>query len=550
MTDKFWVTGGSGLWGDTDNWSLTSGGGSGAAIPAAADDVKLDSSSGSGTVIVNSTTIRLCREFDCTGFTGTLQIGDGSNGKLHCSGNIILVSGMTLTGSGTDKTTHYMRSHDDAQETPAKLTSGGKVIPFPFQYGGSLAMVIEIQDNWVHSDVVNIGTTGTAIITIDALSASETIEAQSDLYYGEGTGDILGDVKVECTGTADLIMNGQTANYAVEIDVDFVSGTRTIKGTGGVSNCTWTYIGGTIIIEGITVPFEIGLYNAGTFNWDMGTAALTIPKVLCTISSAIFKLLDTGHQTTITQYTVNAGIIHTIDNGGNTNALLFDRWGDDNETIINVGAQTFIGDMSFGEFYQEWTTTSSVFTWDNTATYTFRQLFEMKKISTGFTTFVSDHATLRTTFHIYHNARTHLYGLICTRIDALSVGQGMVVQGETAINDCVGIKTEKVNIAVKGLTGTTPTDHPFYTDPIKDPVLISGKAQISAVDQQNAIVIVCIRQTENGIGWYKLVNILETDVDGNWSCNVPAGADVFVSCHYDSGSQKYNSLSKPYISAS
>src|SRR5216684_6823753 len=56
MTAKFWV-GGTGTWDNatTTNWSLSTGGAGGAAVPAAADTVTFDASSGAGTCTVAAT---------------------------------------------------------------------------------------------------------------------------------------------------------------------------------------------------------------------------------------------------------------------------------------------------------------------------------------------------------------------------------------------------------------------------------------------------------------------------------------------------------------
>jgi hypothetical protein len=55
MTAKFWV-GGNGTWdgSNTANWSLSTGGASGAAVPGPTDTVKFDAASGGGTCTVNT----------------------------------------------------------------------------------------------------------------------------------------------------------------------------------------------------------------------------------------------------------------------------------------------------------------------------------------------------------------------------------------------------------------------------------------------------------------------------------------------------------------
>lgn len=555
MTDKFWVTGGSGLWGDTDNWSGTSGGGSGVSIPIATDNVKLDGNSGSGTVIVNGTLIRVCEEFNCTGFTGTLQIGDNAgtaptSGKLNCSGNIILVSGMTLTDGGGTNTNHWLSAFNDVQEVPQKLTSGGKTIPFPFVYGGgSTSHAMQIQDTWVHSGTCQISVSDTSAVILDAESGSSFIEAQGTLYYGFGSGIVNGNCKIKCTGTGDLIMNGQTGSYQMTLDLEFTSGTRTLKSAGSVGNVNWTYVAGTVIFD---PTFVLNLSLTGTMNLDVGTSAVTITQVFFRTSTKILNLSNTGHNITIADFRVSSGIQGTIDNGGNTNPLIIGKWNAGDETLSNVGTFNFIGDITFDEFYLEWTTTSSTFTWDNTATYIFRERFETLKNDTGFYTFTSDDGTLRPTFHIWHNCRTHLYGLHCTRINALWIGQGMDVQGETTINDCLGVFVEVSNKAIHGVLVSGPTEnpHPFYSEIIKDPVFITGTVELSASAQQDALVFVIMRQTEDGKQWYKLIDVLVTDVNGKWETNVPRGSDIFIMVQWDNGGTKYNSLSKPYVVAS
>ena len=78
MPNRYWV-GGTGTWdgANTANWSATSGGTGGASIPTSADDVYLDSNSGTGTVTVTG---GVCRSFYCTNsvtgsYSGTLIIG-------------------------------------------------------------------------------------------------------------------------------------------------------------------------------------------------------------------------------------------------------------------------------------------------------------------------------------------------------------------------------------------------------------------------------------------------------------------------------------------
>jgi hypothetical protein len=97
MAARFWVTGGTGNWNDTSNWSATSGGSSGASVPGSADTATLNANSGSGTVTLNiSPTIQT---LTCTGFTGTLAFGTNTI-SLNSTGTIFTgVTTMTVTGT-------------------------------------------------------------------------------------------------------------------------------------------------------------------------------------------------------------------------------------------------------------------------------------------------------------------------------------------------------------------------------------------------------------------------------------------------------------------
>ena len=110
MADRFWVTGG-GNWTDTANWAATSGGTPGASVPTTSDNVFFDSflnTYGSPLYITVSTNASFCADFNSTGYTGTIQIGNGA--ILQIYGNIVLsnllsfVNGSSYTLNGVAKT--------------------------------------------------------------------------------------------------------------------------------------------------------------------------------------------------------------------------------------------------------------------------------------------------------------------------------------------------------------------------------------------------------------------------------------------------------------
>ena len=97
MAARFWVTGGTGNWNSTTNWSATSGGASGASVPSTADTATLNANSASGTVTLDISPD--IQTLTCTGFTGTLAFGTNTI-SLNSTGTIFTgATTMTVTGT-------------------------------------------------------------------------------------------------------------------------------------------------------------------------------------------------------------------------------------------------------------------------------------------------------------------------------------------------------------------------------------------------------------------------------------------------------------------
>jgi hypothetical protein len=91
---RYWVTGGSGLWNNTNNWSTTSGGASGASVPSTADIAYFDANSPSGITLNVEIDVG---GFDTSGWTGTITVTNSV--RYFIRGGFYLNSNVTLSGA-------------------------------------------------------------------------------------------------------------------------------------------------------------------------------------------------------------------------------------------------------------------------------------------------------------------------------------------------------------------------------------------------------------------------------------------------------------------
>lgn len=198
MAARFWVTGGTGNWNSTTNWSATTGGASGASVPSTADTATYDASSGAGTATLDiSPTVQT---LSFTGFTGTFAFGTNTI-TLNSTGTIFTgATTMTVTGTPqiicTAITTTASRQINPTAVTEAnsisfRFTNGTAGISFgagairnidftdgtnPTGYGGLLAtFVVTIFGNLQFSTNMSVSSS-TNTMTFAATSGTKTID--------------------------------------------------------------------------------------------------------------------------------------------------------------------------------------------------------------------------------------------------------------------------------------------------------------------------------------------------------------------------------------
>ncbi len=92
MADRYLVA--TGEWANPATWAYTSGGTPGANPPTADDDVFLNAAS--GTAILTITTDSVCKQFNCTGFSGV--VAGSSRLSVHGDATFSATMGITATG--------------------------------------------------------------------------------------------------------------------------------------------------------------------------------------------------------------------------------------------------------------------------------------------------------------------------------------------------------------------------------------------------------------------------------------------------------------------
>ena len=236
MADRYWV-GGSGTWNTTSttNWSVSSGGPSGASVPTAADNVIFNSAT---TYTVTMTGALACLSFTVS--AGTVTFAQGTTPTLAISGSISVTSSTvwTMTGAITFNST-----------TTQTITTNN----------------ISISSSIVLNGVGGSWTLGSAARFTGVTLTNGTFSLSS----------------YTCTTT---IFASSNANTRV---IDFGTGNITLIGTGTVWN-TGTVTGlstsGTQLVNvnnntatATTVsPGSLSETNSISFNFTSGTYALSL----------------------------------------------------------------------------------------------------------------------------------------------------------------------------------------------------------------------------------------------------------------------------------
>jgi hypothetical protein len=344
------VSGGN--WNSTGTWV-------GGVVPTSADSVVLASTSGAVTLNVSATCIGL----NCTGYLSTLDL---STNTLTVKGNVVLVTTMTLNGTGT-------LAIGDATMS---ITTAGLTIPNLTCALTTTTTTITFNDNVTVGTLLTISTAGNNNIQL----VGNTISTPS-LTASTGNGQCYGTTSITLNGTGTL-SGGLIGN---NITVAAGSGTLTISGTvllGG----NFVYSNGNIIASNSTISFtRASLQTTGARTVTMGASNIynnvSFSNVAANTYSLTTDLYMTGTLTFTTisnnNITLNSSTIYTTSlaiasSGGSiigTTVIVMNGLGG-RGTISSTGTTTVNSNITFDSEINTITFTTGTFVY-NTGTMTY-----------------------------------------------------------------------------------------------------------------------------------------------------------------------------------
>lgn len=228
-------------WGDTANWSDTSGGTGGFSVPTNADDVFFDANSGNCTV--NAAT-RVCKTLDFTGYTNTITMTNG----INVSGNVTLSASMGIAGSGTLTV-----------NATSTFTSNGKTWSSSLTFVGANTFTL--------ADDLSIGglfSTTTGTVTINGtvnINCSGGITT-TNLFQGTGT-------------TTLNLLGGTCTGGVIRLNTN-INGNITISGNLFYNTGALTYTSGTVTTTGSTLNIAASTtLNTSGMSWNNVTTSAT-----------------------------------------------------------------------------------------------------------------------------------------------------------------------------------------------------------------------------------------------------------------------------------
>lgn len=259
-TTRYLVAGGTGNWNSTTNWSLTSGGLSGAPFPTATEDVVIDANSSNANIAINVSSA--CLSIACSSYTGTFS---GSAG-FTVGGSITWSSGMNLTASGT---LGIIGS--------GTLTSNGKVWQGAWSHVTAgltftLADDFSVMGNFTH-------TGGGTTLTLNGSGKAFNFKGNFTMSSGR---IIAGTANIKCNGNTNQSISVTGSINNTQFEIASTGGTVTMQASLTLGGANFIYTSGTMDFTtnsntiAVNASCTITMNGQSIFNLTTGTGSLTI----------------------------------------------------------------------------------------------------------------------------------------------------------------------------------------------------------------------------------------------------------------------------------
>ena len=317
MATKYFVSGGTNLWNNTNSWSLLSGGIGGAGIPSSSDDLILDVNSPN---CILSTTAGLGKSINFTGYINTITFNVG----LTVIGNLTFGVNMNFAGTGTIT----------ISATTATITSNGVLVqnPITIQGGGN---TITLADN----------------LNMNALFTSSGVSGSTQTINGN---QINLRKNLTCSGNQNYITMGTTVFYFLgsgtgnslwthnnitKNNIVIDCGTNSFSYSGASTGFNG-YSDGTIkYISGIAGTFLNSLnFSSGTIDWSGNTTYLPF-SILWQVGAIVTLLSDIYIGSSGYQIVTISGTYDIYINGSCTGSI-------NGNNIYLTGTGTWTGVMN------------------------------------------------------------------------------------------------------------------------------------------------------------------------------------------------------------
>jgi len=185
IANRYFINGGSNNnWSDTGNWSTTSGGSGGSAVPTSSDAVYLDDKSPNCNANAGAT--RNAGSLNCTGYTNTLTM----NVQISVFGNMTFVSGMTFNP----------QTYLFVIQGAGNFTSAGKTF-YNMYFGNGAGFTTTLVDDIRVSNAFWVDATSGGTVTFTGNKVILTESGYIALYTGR-------NIAMTIAGTTEFLFNG------------------------------------------------------------------------------------------------------------------------------------------------------------------------------------------------------------------------------------------------------------------------------------------------------------------------------------------------------